>query len=99
MYKKLNLFVTGGCGFIGSNFCNYIADKVNKLVIIDKLDYICNEKNIETILKKDNVFFIKDDLVNHNFLETFEKHKINYVIHFAAQTHVDNSYEIGRAHV
>jgi len=93
MYKKLNLFVTGGCGFIGSNFCNYIADKVNKLVIIDKLDYICNEKNIDSILKKKNVFFIKDDLVKHNFLETFEKHNINYVIHFAAQTHVDNSYE------
>jgi len=93
MYQKLNLFVTGGCGFIGSNFCNYIADKVNRLVIIDKLDYICNEKNIYNILKNKNVFFIKDDLVNHNFLETFEKHNINYVIHFAAQTHVDNSYE------
>lgn len=93
MYKKLNLFVTGGCGFIGSNFCNYIANKVNRLVIIDKLDYICNEKNIDSILKKKNVFFIKDDLVKHNFLETFEKHNINYVIHFAAQTHVDNSYE------
>lgn len=93
MYSKLNLFITGGCGFIGSNFCNYIADKVNKLVIIDKLDYICNEKNINNIIKRKNVIFIKDDLVKHNFQETFEKHDINYVIHFAAQTHVDNSYE------
>lgn len=93
MLQDLNLFVTGGCGFIGSNFCNYIAQKVNKLIIIDKLDYICNEKNINDIIKLKNVVFIKDDLLKHNFIETFTKYDINYIIHFAAQTHVDNSYE------
>ena len=93
MLRNLNLFVTGGCGFIGSNFCNYIASKVNKLVIIDKLDYICNEKNINDIIKYKNVVFIKDDLLKHNFIDTFTKYDINYIIHFAAQTHVDNSYE------
>jgi len=93
MFEKLNLFVTGGCGFIGSNFCNYIASKVNKLIIIDKLDYICNEKNINDIIKLKNVVFIKDDLLKHNFIDTFIKYDINYIIHFAAQTHVDNSYE------
>lgn len=92
MLKDLNLFITGGCGFIGSNFCNYIVNKVNKLVIIDKLDYICNEKNINDIIKLKNVIFIKDDLLKHNILETLEKYEINYIIHFAAQTHVDNSY-------
>lgn len=90
--SKMNLFVTGGAGFIGSNFCNYIAKYVKKLVIIDKLDYICNEKNIDEIIKLKNVIFIKDDMLKHDFLETFNKHEINYVIHFAAQTHVDNSY-------
>lgn len=90
--SKLNLLITGGCGFIGSNFCNYIQNRVNKLVIIDKLDYICNEKNINNIIKKENVFFIKDDLLKHDLINTFKKYDINYIIHFAAQTHVDNSY-------
>uniref|UniRef100_A0A6C0J3B4 NAD(P)-binding domain-containing protein n=1 Tax=viral metagenome TaxID=1070528 RepID=A0A6C0J3B4_9ZZZZ len=91
--KSLNLFVTGGCGFIGSNFCNYISKYVNKLVIIDKLSYVSNIKNIEEIIENDNVFFINENMLKHDFLNTFNKYNINYVIHFAAQTHVDNSYK------
>ena len=90
--KNLNILVTGGCGFIGSNFCNYINSYVNKIIIIDKLSYASNEKNIDEIINKKNVIFINDDILKHNFLNTFEKYDINYIIHFAAQTHVDNSY-------
>lgn len=90
--KNLNLLVTGGCGFIGSNFCNFIYKYVNKIIIIDKLSYASNEKNIEEILKYKNVIFINDDIIKHDFENTFNKYNINYIIHFAAQTHVDNSY-------
>lgn len=90
--KNLNLLVTGGCGFIGSNFCNYISNYVNKLIIIDKLSYASNENNIADIINESNVVFINDDILKHNFLNTFEKYNVNYIIHFAAQTHVDNSY-------
>jgi len=91
--NKLNLLITGGCGFIGSNFCNYISKYVNKLIIIDKLSYASNEKNIKDIINNPNVYFINDDILLHDFINTFNKFDINYIIHFAAQTHVDNSYK------
>jgi dTDP-glucose 4,6-dehydratase len=90
---NLNLLVTGGCGFIGSNFCNFISKYVNKLIVIDKLSYASNERNIEEIIKNGNVFFINDDILLHDFANTFDKYNINYIIHFAAETHVDNSYK------
>lgn len=88
----MNLLVTGGCGFIGSNFCNYISKKVNKLVIIDKITYAANISNISGIIDNENVFLIIDDIINHNFVSTFQEYDINYIIHFAAETHVDTSY-------
>lgn len=91
--KSLNLLVTGGCGFIGSIFCNYISQYVNKLIIIDKISYVSNVKNIKDIIDYPNVFFINENMLSHNFLDTFAKYDINYIIHFAAQTHVDNSYK------
>lgn len=91
-FKNMNLLVTGGCGFIGSNFCNYISKKVNKLVIIDKITYAANISNISGIIDNKNVFLIIDDIINHNFVNTFHEYDINYIIHFAAETHVDTSY-------
>lgn len=91
--SNLNLLVTGGCGFIGSNFCNYICKYVNKLVIIDKLSNVSNERNIEEIINNPKVVLIKEDILDHDFISTFDKYEINYIIHFAAQTHVDNSYK------
>lgn len=91
-FKNLNLLVTGGCGFIGSNFCNYISKKVNKLVIIDKITYAADISYIASIIDDDNVFLIIDDIINHNLVSTFKEYDINYIIHFAAETHVDTSY-------
>lgn len=91
--KNLNILVTGGAGFIGSVFCNYISKYVNKLIIIDKLSYVSNIKNIKDIIEHDNVIFINENILSHDFICTFNKYDINYIIHFAAQTHVDNSYK------
>ena len=52
---NLNLLVTGGCGFIGSNFCNNFFNIVNKLIIIDKLTYAGNMNNIKNIIDSNNV--------------------------------------------
>lgn len=90
-----NLLITGGCGFIGSNFINYIANK-NKfnIINIDTLYYCANEKNISENIRNSDIYtFIKgnicsEDLINH-ILYTY---KIDYVIHFAAQSHVQNSF-------
>ena len=84
--------VTGGCGFIGSNFCNFICDKVNKLVIIDKITYAGNKDNIKNILNNDNVILIEEDIIYHNFQKTYSKYNINYIVHLAGETHVDKSY-------
>jgi len=97
--KNINLLVTGGCGFIGSNFCNYIYNKVNKLIILDKITYAGNKNYIKNILHENNVVFILDDILNHDFIQTFNKYNINYILHLAAETHVDNSYIFFKNHI
>ena len=94
--NNINLLVTGGCGFIGSNFINYIFNKnpnIN-IVNIDAMYYCASEDNIDSNIRSDKRYtFIKgnitsEDLINM-ILTTF---KIDIVIHFAAQSHVDNSF-------
>jgi len=95
MEKKLseiNLLVTGGCGFIGSNFCVNNYHLFNNIIILDCLNYAGNLKNINEIIDKDNVVFINNDIITTNFKEIFEKYDIDLIINYAAQTHVDNSY-------
>lgn len=92
----INLLVTGGCGFIGSNFINLIF-KQNKYNIInfDAMYYCADENNIiEEIRKSSNYKLIKGNLCDKNFVKyILEENKITYIIHFAAQSHVDNSFD------
>ena len=92
----LNLLVTGGCGFIGSNFINYIF-KSNKYNIInlDAMYYCANEINIdESIRNSSNYTLIKGNLCNMDLLTTIIfNNNITHVIHFAAQSHVQNSFD------
>lgn len=88
--------VTGGAGFIGANFVKYILKKYEdiKIIILDKLTYAGNLITIENELKDSRVEFYKGDICNKELVENiFVKHKIDYVVNFAAESHVDRSIE------
>ena len=93
----MRLLVTGGCGFIGSNFINYIFNKVNDLHIVnlDAMYYCANEKNVcEDVRNSDRYNLIKGNLCSYDLIRhVLDAHKIDTVIHFAAQSHVQNSFE------
>jgi UDP-glucose 4,6-dehydratase len=89
----MNILVTGGCGFIGSNFINYILKKDNSVKIfnIDCLNYCANEKNV---VEHPNYKFIKGNITSKDLiLHILIEYNINAIIHFAAQSHVDNSFD------
>ncbi len=89
-----NILITGGAGFIGSNFINQILNERDDyyLVNLDKLTYAGNLENLKQSEKKKNYRFEKGDITNNEFVAyLFEKHKIKYVINFAAESHVDRS--------
>ena len=95
--ENINLLVTGGCGFIGSNFINYYfpKNKINTLVNLDVMYYCASENNItEHIRLNDNYTFVKGDLCDEKIVTSIlQKHSITHIIHFAAQSHVQNSFE------
>ena len=89
-----NILVTGGAGFIGSNFINYILTERDDYFIVnlDKITYAGNLENLKTSEGKKNYRFIKGDITNYELVNyIFEKYKIKYVINFAAESHVDRS--------
>jgi dTDP-glucose 4,6-dehydratase len=89
-----NILITGGAGFIGSNFINYILNKRDDYFIVnlDKLTYAGNLENLKHSEKKKNYRFIKGDITNHELVNyIFQKYDIKYVINFAAESHVDRS--------
>ena len=88
--------VTGAAGFIGANFLKYILNKHKDIfvVVLDKLTYAGNLKNIEEELKDKRVEFVKGDICNNELVENiFSKYDIDYVVNFAAESHVDRSIE------
>jgi dTDP-glucose 4,6-dehydratase len=87
-----NALVTGGCGFIASNFINIMKDRYPDVnfVNIDKMDYCSNIDNINP----GAATFVKGNVGNAELIEhLIEEYKFDYVFHFAAQSHVDNSFE------
>jgi dTDP-glucose 4,6-dehydratase len=97
--KKIdvNLLITGGCGFIGSNFINYYfpKNKVSKLVNIDAMYYCANEANVNnSVINSKNYTFVKGNLNDSNLVDyILKEYNITHVIHFAAQSHVQNSFD------
>lgn len=90
----MRLLVTGGAGFIGSNFILYWMKNHpdDEIVNLDKLTYAGNLENLESIKEKKNYTFIKGDICDAEAVEKALK-GVNIVVHFAAETHVDRSIE------
>ena len=87
-----NVLVTGAAGFIGANFAEYFVNKHPdyKVVVVDKLTYAGNKDNLKKV--QDKIEFEQADICDFEKMkEIFKKYDINGVIHFAAESHVDNS--------
>ena len=92
----LNLLITGGCGFIGSNFINYIFDRTDYNIInLDAMYYCASENNVKEEIRNNSRYkLIKGNLCSYDLVRhIINDYKIDYVIHFAAQSHVQNSFE------
>ena len=90
----MRILITGGAGFIGSNFVQYINKKYPDtfICIYDKLTYAGNLENIKSLLEKPNVVFEREDICDKiSFSKALKTHKIDTIVHFAAESHVDRS--------
>ncbi len=89
------IFITGGCGFIGSHITEYLFNKYKKssIYVYDKISYAASTKNLKNISKSKRVHIIKKDILNYDELEKFSKNT-NILIHAAAESHVDNSFNL-----
>lgn len=90
----MKLLVTGGAGFIGSNFVRYMVNKYPNYQIynLDFLTYAGNLENLKDIENQSNYHFVKGDIANRDFVnKLFEDEKFDYVLNFAAESHVDRS--------
>lgn len=94
MSKSQTILISGGSGFIGSNFILFYLEKYTdiKIVNLDKLTYAGELSNLEKVKNYKNYFFVKGDICNAELVDQlFKTHKFSNVIHFAAESHVDNS--------
>ncbi len=89
-----NVLVTGGAGFIGSNFVRYIleADPQVQIINLDALTYAGSLENLKDLPNADHHTFVQGDICNRDFVrDLLRQHQIDTIIHFAAETHVDRS--------
>lgn len=87
--------VTGGAGFIGSNYIHYMFEKYGekiRIINVDKLTYAGNPENLKKVADRDNYMFYKTDICDSNAIrKIFRENDIDRVVHFAAESHVDRS--------
>ena len=93
----ITYLVTGAAGFIGANFVKYITAKHGsdiKVIVLDALTYAGNINSIKEELEKPNVSFVKGDIKDYGVVrQIFDDNDIDYVVNFAAESHVDRSIE------
>lgn len=87
--------VTGAAGFIGTNFVKYMLEKYGesiRIIVLDKLTYAGNIENIQEEITSKKIDFVKGDICNRELVEDiFSRYEIDYVVNFAAESHVDRS--------
>lgn len=92
----MNIVVTGGAGFIGSNFIFYQLKNhpEDKIICVDSLTYAGNLETLEPVMNNPSFTFVKADIADRNAInKMFEEHKPDIVVNFAAESHVDRSIE------
>jgi dTDP-glucose 4,6-dehydratase len=92
--NRKNILITGGAGFIGSNFIPYFlnSNKEYNIVNLDKLTYAGELSNLKEVEDNERYTFVEGDICDKELIENlFNKHNFSGVIHFAAESHVDNS--------
>ena len=90
----MKYLITGGAGFIGSNYCHYVVNKYpeDQFVCLDALTYAGNYNNIKSLEGKPNFKFVHGDITDRELVDKlFNDEKFDVVINFAAESHVDNS--------
>jgi len=94
-FKPRNILLTGGAGFIGSHVVLHLVKKYPeyRVVVLDKLDYCASLNNLKLVNSRPNFKFIKGDITSPDLVNYIIKtEEIDTIMHFAAQTHVDNSF-------
>lgn len=88
----MKILVTGGAGFIGSNFIHFWLDKhpSDKIINLDKLTYAGNPASLEDIVGNRNYYFVKGDICNSKLVNELTRN-VDLIVHFAAESHVDRS--------
>ena len=94
----MNLLITGGAGFIGSHFVDLlltdpkIMPKISKVIVLDKLSYAGDFRNLHLVEKNSKFIFIKGDICDFDLLMNIE-YDFDWIVNFAAESHVDRSLE------
>lgn len=92
----MNIIVTGGAGFIGSNFVFYMlkTHPEDRIICLDKLTYAGNLSTLQPVMDQPNFRFVKADICDRKAVyQLFEEEKPDMVVNFAAESHVDRSIE------
>lgn len=93
---KTVYFVTGGCGFIGANFIQYLLNKTKpkSVINLDKLTYAGNQKNLADFEQDSRYIFVHGDICDAELVsKLFTEYQPNYIVNFAAESHVDRSID------